>query len=79
MSNLIYCFSLYCEGNGLIKTQAFVTIQGSLEKALESANNKNKGDFPPIEGWHNHRCDSMIVIPKERIQLMAKEYEAEEA
>jgi hypothetical protein len=78
MSNRIYCFSLYCEGRGQTKSQAFATIRESRQAAMDAANRQNKRDFPPELGWSNYQI-SRLVIPKEKILLLAKEYEADEA
>jgi hypothetical protein len=76
MSNQIYCFSLYCEGKGQTKSQAFVSIRNTMKEAMERADKENRRQFPPEEGWYNHQI-SMIVIPKKTIMLLAKEYESE--
>jgi hypothetical protein len=75
MANRIYCFSLYCEGQGKTKSQAFVSIQPSEQDARNAADKYNKECFPPRHGYYNHQM-SMIVIPKNKVLLLAKEYEA---
>lgn len=73
--NDIYCFSLYCEGHGKAKSQVFVSIRETEEKARIAAEAANKDMFPPHQGWDNHQQASMIVIPRSLILSLAKEYE----
>ena len=68
----IYCFSLYCEGNGQTKSQAFASIRENEQGARAAAQATNLEQFPVSEGWRNHNM-SMIEIPEDRIEAIAKE------
>ena len=76
MSDKIYCFSLYCEGHGQTKSQAFVAIRGSKQAACDRADAYNKRLFPVDKGWGNHQM-TVIDIPKETILRLAEEYKNE--
>ena len=73
----IYCFSLYCEGYGQTKSQAFVSIRETERVAREEAQATNLRQFPIEEGWHNHQM-LMIAIPENRIAAIAGKNQAEE-
>ena len=73
LPNKLYFFSLYCEGNGLVKSYPFATIQKTGAAAKMRAMAQVEHDFPLERGWHSHQV-ALGIVPEETIILLAKEY-----
>jgi hypothetical protein len=70
---MLYACSCYCEGNGLTKSYAFVTLRKSDDEARQAAVANIRKEFPESAGWHSHSA-SVIAIPKQTVLELALKY-----